>query len=224
MSIKPGDALKLSLFTYDPSTGALAAPTGTPTIALRHNAVLDAGQTFTVTNNATGDYKLVLAAGSMAAYVTGDLIEVMATATVAPSLGGANVTSTSILLRAVLDGLRVSDVPSVVLVTPSHLLAVDSSGAIALPVAPPTGYGSVPLTGGTSVVGSTAGVVIVAGLPAGRSYTTQKLYHVPSGEARVIASQTVAGGNYTFTMGVGVGELGPFSAAPTIGDTHCPVP
>jgi hypothetical protein len=95
---------------------------------------------------------------------------------------------------------------------------------VVLPTTPPTGYGSVPLTGGAAVVGSTASAVIVSGLPSGRSYATQRLLHVPSGEARVIVSQAFASGNYTFTLGSGAGELGPFSAAATAGDIHCPLP
>jgi len=83
------------------------------------------------------------------------------------------------------------------------------------------------LTGGIVVVGSTASSVTVSGLPAGKSYLGQRLQQVASGEARLIAVQSYAGGNYTFGF-TGVATSidatpGPFSAV-TTGETVFPIP
>jgi hypothetical protein len=80
----------------------------------------------------------------------------------------------------------------------------------------------VPLAGVT-VAGSTNSSLILSGLPTGRSYVGQRLYHQVSGEARAIAAQTPSGGNYTFTFGTGTGEAGPFSIVPATGDLVYPV-
>jgi hypothetical protein len=99
---------------------------------------------------------------------------------------------------------------------------------VTLPNPAPTGYGgggtSTPLTSGAAVVGSTAQAVILSGLPAGKDYTGQHLYHVLSAESRLIASQAVASGNYTLTLGAGTHNAGPFSAAPSVGELYCPTP
>jgi hypothetical protein len=81
---------------------------------------------------------------------------------------------------------------------------------------------SAPLAGGTVGAGSTPAAVVVAGLPAGKSYAGQRLYHAPSGEARTIATQAEAGGAYTFTFS-GTGPAGPFSAVAE-GDAVIPIP
>lgn len=79
---------------------------------------------------------------------------------------------------------------------------------------------------GTVVTGSSASAVIVSGLPTGKSYVgtssaaPQKLYDpAAGGEGRFIASQSYSSPNYTFTLGGGTGENGPFSATPTTGKT-----
>jgi hypothetical protein len=77
---------------------------------------------------------------------------------------------------------------------------------------------------GVTVVGSTASAVTVSGLPSGRNYVGQHLYHQASGEDRTIADQSYASSDYTFTFGSGTGEAGPFSVAPTTGDLLYPVP
>jgi lysophospholipase L1-like esterase len=69
---------------------------------------------------------------------------------------------------------------------------------------------------GAVVVGSTVSAVIVSGLPSGRNYVTQHLVHLLSGEARTIAGQSYAGGNYTLSFtGTAGTEAGPFSAVAT---------
>jgi hypothetical protein len=92
----------------------------------------------------------------------------------------------------------------------------DATGKVAVAA------GSSPLAGVT-VAGSTASSLILSGLPTGRSYVGQRLYHQVSGEARAIAAQTPSGGNYTFTFGTGTGEAGPFSIVPATGDPVYPV-
>lgn len=92
--------------------------------------------------------------------------------------------------------------------------ALDTSGNIPA--------GAIP---GTVVTGSSASAVIVSGLPTGKTYVgtsgtaPQKLYDPATGEARFIASQSGGSPNYTFTLGAGTGESGPFSATPTTGNT-----
>jgi hypothetical protein len=93
---------------------------------------------------------------------------------------------------------------------------INASGQVAL------GMSSSPAQGLT-VAGSTASSLILSGLPTGRSYVGQRLYHQVSGEARAIADQTPSGGNYTFTFGTGTGEAGPFSIVPATGDPVYPV-
>jgi hypothetical protein len=76
---------------------------------------------------------------------------------------------------------------------------------------------------GTVVAGSTGTAVIVSGLQAGKSYVGQHLYHIPSGEARTIASQSYVSGNYIFNFPGTVGtEAGAFSAV-TAADTVWPM-
>jgi hypothetical protein len=83
---------------------------------------------------------------------------------------------------------------------------------------------SAPLADGTVAAGSTPAAVVVAGLPAGKSYAGQRLYHAPSGEARTIATQAEAGGDYTFTFAGAAGTpAGPFSAVAE-GDAVTPIP
>jgi hypothetical protein len=83
---------------------------------------------------------------------------------------------------------------------------------------------SAPLAGGTVAAGSTPAAVVVAGLPAGKSYAGQRLYHAPSGEARTIATQAEADGDYTFTFAGPAGSTaGPFSAVAE-GDAVTPIP
>lgn len=77
---------------------------------------------------------------------------------------------------------------------------------------------------GLVVSGSTASSVVVSGLPAGRNYIGQRLYHQADGEARVINSQSYSSPNYTFTFGSGSNESGPFSVNPTAGDVVIPIP
>jgi hypothetical protein len=93
---------------------------------------------------------------------------------------------------------------------------INASGQVAL------GMSSSPAQG-LAVTGTTASVVIVSGLPSGRNYALQSLYHQASGEFRQIASQTPTGANYTFTLGTGADESGPFSVAPLAGDALIPV-
>lgn len=80
------------------------------------------------------------------------------------------------------------------------------------------------MASGTVVVGSTGSAVIVSGLPSGKSYVGQRLYHGPTGEARVIGSQSFGSGNYTFNFpGTAGTTTGPFSAV-TTGDAVSPAP
>jgi hypothetical protein len=77
---------------------------------------------------------------------------------------------------------------------------------------------------GAVVNGSTGAAVVVSGLPSGKSYVGQHLHQAATGEARTIASQTYASGNYTlnFTGTTGT-EAGPFSAV-TNGEVMIPLP
>ena len=56
------------------------------------------------------------------------------------------------------------------------------------------------------VVSGSGATVVVAGYPAGKVWDGQRLYHVPSGEVRMIASHSYAAPNYTLTL------VGSFSA------------
>jgi hypothetical protein len=79
-------------------------------------------------------------------------------------------------------------------------------------------------TASGQVVSSTSSSVTVSGLPSGKSYVGQHLYHPASGEARAIASQSFGSGNYTFNFTGTTGtEAGPFSSV-TAGDAVCPTP
>jgi hypothetical protein len=141
-TLKPGDGLKFTVLTQDPTTGQLAAPGSSPTLAIRRDGVLDATPTFTVSNNATGDYKATLAAGSLSGYAAGNLVEVMGTASVTPSGGGSAVSQTRVLLRFVLDALRAGDLPAVILAQPTHPINNDASGNVtATTVVDKLGYG-----------------------------------------------------------------------------------
>jgi hypothetical protein len=77
---------------------------------------------------------------------------------------------------------------------------------------------------GTVVTGSSGSSVIVSGLPTGKNFVGQHLFHYPSGEARTIASQTVAGSNYVLSFSGALGtEAGPFSSV-SAGDSVSTTP
>lgn len=80
------------------------------------------------------------------------------------------------------------------------------------------------MASGFVVDGSTNSVVIVSGLPAGRQYVGQRLYHTPSGEARLIVSQEADGDDYVFEFpGLPGTASGPFSSL-VVGDLVSPTP
>jgi hypothetical protein len=89
------------------------------------------------------------------------------------------------------------------------------SGAV-----PATVPGALALPAGQAQAGSTIGLVLVANsnFAAGAVFVGQRLLNLRNGETRFIAAQSVAGTPpvYTFTMGVGDGENGPFGSPPIV--------
>lgn len=97
-------------------------------------------------------------------------------------------------------------------------------GSVGSPVTLTAAYASATMLVGAVVEGSTGSAVIVSGLPSGRSYVGQHLFHYPSGEARTIATQGYASPNYTFNfIGTSGTEAGPFSTVET-SDAVSPTP
>jgi hypothetical protein len=101
MMLKPSDAYTTQFTTHDTETGAGTDADSLPTATATRNGTDDATFTLTVTNMATGRYKV---AGTVpAGYVDGDLIQIVINATV-------NSTSDSAIIdHFVIDTKRNSD-------------------------------------------------------------------------------------------------------------------
>jgi hypothetical protein len=85
LSVAPGDSVTVDFTTSNPSTGALADATGTPTGVLVRNGT-DSAESVTVTNKATGRYKAAFTVP--AGWSDGDEVDLVITATVAAVAGG----------------------------------------------------------------------------------------------------------------------------------------
>lgn len=184
----------------DAQAGGMAALPATGTLAVKPAVTLAAAD---VSGNLPGDLQTIKTQAVTAA----------AGVTFPASVGTSTYAGGAV---AAVTG-AVGSISGVTFPTNFATLAINGSGYVTT-----TGSGSPPTA--TTIAGSTASSVTVSGLPAGHNYVGQHLYHIPSGEARTIAGQSYASGNYTFTFGSGAGEAGPFNAAPTAGDLFSPVP
>lgn len=79
--IKPSQAIAFYFGVQTPSTGAAVNADSTPTVVVYKNGAVDVAVTPTVTNPATGSYKVAFTAPS--GYAAGDIVEALVTATVA---------------------------------------------------------------------------------------------------------------------------------------------
>lgn len=73
---------------------------------------------------------------------------------------------------------------------------------------------SVSLPPAAKVVSGSGTTLVVTGYPAGKNWDLQRVYHVPSGESRMVASHSYSSPNYTLTL------VGSFSFV-TAGDAVC---
>jgi hypothetical protein len=115
MYLHPGQAFAFIGYTHG-STGALANADSLPTGFLYHNGVVDGTVTVTVTNPATGKYKL---AGTLPnTYVEGDTVSLEINATV----GGVSDA------EIVIDAVITTALPNAVAGTANGLPIMDSAG------------------------------------------------------------------------------------------------
>lgn len=126
-----GDAYGVQFSTANPTTGAAANASATPTVRLFRNGTHDAAVSFTVTNPETGLYRATTTIP--AGYVAGDRLEVVVSATV----GG--VAGVEVVERFKLTGPNfaataiAADVQSMAAgVITSTVIATDAIGALEL--------------------------------------------------------------------------------------------
>lgn len=100
MPVKSGQAVTVEFTTANPTTGAAADATGTPTGTLYVNGTANAA-TVTVTNQATGVYKAAVTLPTLAA---GDVVAIRISATV------ASITGEGIVWQDTADTVYVSDI------------------------------------------------------------------------------------------------------------------
>lgn len=101
MMLKPSDAYTAQFTTHHPDTGIPTNADSLPTASATHNGTDDPTFTLTITNMATGRYKI---AGTIpVTYQPGDIIQILTTATV------NSITSTAIVDQFTIDTKRASD-------------------------------------------------------------------------------------------------------------------
>ncbi len=101
MMLKPSDAYTAQFTTHATETGAPTNADTLPTANATRNGTDDAGFVLTVTNLATGRYKIT---GSVpASYVEGDLVQIVVNATV------DSTSDTAIVDHFIIDSKRISD-------------------------------------------------------------------------------------------------------------------
>ena len=89
--VQPGASLTIRRGTYDPATGESKNADSTPTAQMFRNGTLDGTVAFVVSNVGTGRYSYAFTIP--AGYAIGDLVEVIATATVDGRTASATVYS-----------------------------------------------------------------------------------------------------------------------------------
>lgn len=94
----PGDSIAFTFATASPTTGAAADADSTPTATATRNGADDGAFSLTVTNLATGRYKVT---GTVPAYTAGDLVEIAVAATVGGVAGVAKVAEFRVCSTAV---------------------------------------------------------------------------------------------------------------------------